>query len=67
MKYEMDKNRCVQESHSADSPEDRSLPMKGKFVHNVQESKESKLIRIEKISHLTMRVKYAIYIYHSAA
>ena len=42
MKYEMDKKRCVQESHSADSPEKRTLPVKGKFVHDVQKSKESK-------------------------
>ena len=42
MKYEIDKKRCVQESQSADSPEERTLPVKGKFVHKVQKNKEIK-------------------------
>ena len=55
MKYEMDKKRCVQESHSADSPKERTLPVKGKFVHDVQKVKKANLIRMDEINHLTMR------------
>ena len=35
----------MQESQSADSPEERTLPVKGNFVHNVQKNKESKFIK----------------------